>query len=203
MKLAIFDVDGVIADTLTAYYEFYSAHYKEQNLNKLSKRQFSNLSNLNIIEVCNEVGLPLYKLPFFMKKIREIMLAGTGKVRAFPGIAQVISTVKGEVAIVSDNYESVIKIFLGKNKIRFSFVQGHEHGNDKAKKVIACLAHFRCKPSDAYYAGDSPRDIKAGKKAKVVTIACCWGFHSRQELAAENPDFLASRPKDLLKILPH
>lgn len=55
--------------------------------------------------------------------------------------------------------------------------------------------------AECCYIGDSPFDIQAGNAAGCTTIAVTWGMFSAEELAAENPDHVATAPAELLGIL--
>ncbi len=46
---------------------------------------------------------------------------------------------------------------------------------------------FIPRKNNVFLFGDTPRDIVAGKKAGVVTIACCTGSHLREQLDRESP----------------
>jgi len=52
-----------------------------------------------------------------------------------------------------------------------------------------------------YMIGDSIYDIRAGKKAKVKTVAVLSGLYSKGELEKEKPDFVINRLKGLLKVI--
>lgn len=41
--------------------------------------------------------------------------------------------------------------------------------------LLGCR-NLQCRPEDAIYVGDHPRDIEAGKRAGMLTIAAAWGY---------------------------
>lgn len=53
------------------------------------------------------------------------------------------------------------------------------------------LTGFKAEPSDVFVIGDTPLDVKAGKKAGYNTIGVGTGFASWESLAASKPDHLA------------
>jgi len=55
--------------------------------------------------------------------------------------------------------------------------------------------------SDVYFVGDEIRDMEAGKKAKVKTVAVSWGYNTAESLQKENPDYLIDSPQELEKII--
>lgn len=52
-----------------------------------------------------------------------------------------------------------------------------------------------------YIVGDSIYDIKAGKRARVKTIAVLSGLYSRKVLEKEKPDYIIKNIKGLLRII--
>ena len=62
------------------------------------------------------------------------------------------------------------------------------------ERAMNCL-HSR--PSETIYVGDTPYDIEQGKRAHVTTIGVSSGLHTRQELAAQHPDFLIGSVDEL------
>lgn len=48
------------------------------------------------------------------------------------------------------------------------------------------------------YIGDEARDVKAGRRAKVKTVAVPWGLGSKKALLRARPDILIEEPRDLL-----
>jgi phosphoglycolate phosphatase-like HAD superfamily hydrolase len=49
--------------------------------------------------------------------------------------------------------------------------------------------------------GDGPQDVKSGKTAGTITVACTYGFHGRGECEEENPDFFIDAIEELLPIV--
>lgn len=52
----------------------------------------------------------------------------------------------------------------------------------------------------AAYVGDAPFDMRAGRAAGLTTVAVTWGFFSREELEAEEPDLIVDTPEQLLAV---
>lgn len=51
------------------------------------------------------------------------------------------------------------------------------------------------------YTGDTIHDVRAGKEAEILTAAVCSGYHSRERLEAENPDFMFDDLSGLLGVV--
>ena len=70
------------------------------------------------------------------------------------------------------------------------------HGIQLAMKFL------KTAPADTIYVGDSPGDIKAGRNAGTATAAVLWGYHKKEDFAAEDaePDYYITEPAELLKL---
>ena len=51
------------------------------------------------------------------------------------------------------------------------------------------------------YVGDSTYDIDAGNGAGCTTCAVLWGVFPRTSLEKSNPDFIISKPSELLDLV--
>jgi len=61
---------------------------------------------------------------------------------------------------------------------------------DKSDSIKDLPKRFGFDISNSIYIGDTIQDIKASKKAEVPIIALSRGYHSREILLSENPDFI-------------
>jgi phosphoglycolate phosphatase len=48
--------------------------------------------------------------------------------------------------------------------------------------------------------GDEVRDIAAARKAGIAIAAVTWGYNSRAALERAHPDYLVTRPAELLQL---
>lgn len=67
----------------------------------------------------------------------------------------------------------------------------------KKDSILSLVEEFDLNPEETFYVGDTPRDVQAGKTAKVKTIGISWGFQHKNVLAKSKPDFLID---NILKI---
>jgi pyrophosphatase PpaX len=68
--------------------------------------------------------------------------------------------------------------------------------------ILRALELLDATPDEAAYVGDSPFDVEAAKRAGVHSVAVGWGgIHTRDVLAAADPDRLVDSPEELLGVL--
>ncbi len=62
--------------------------------------------------------------------------------------------------------------------------------NDKTSGLLRVCLGIGEKPTDAIYLGDTVYDIRAAKKAGVHSVGVATGYHTKERLVDENPDFV-------------
>ncbi|NCB43389.1 MAG: HAD family hydrolase [Clostridia bacterium] len=65
---------------------------------------------------------------------------------------------------------------------------------NKAKNIIGSNR-------DILSFGDDPNDIKASKKANVISVACLWGCNDINLLIKENPDHAIEQPFSIVELI--
>jgi len=70
----------------------------------------------------------------------------------------------------------------------------------KKEKILYAAKKYNVVLQDIYYIGDTTGDIKEGKQAGVKTVGVTWGWHSKEKMAAAEPDYLFDNPQELLKL---
>jgi len=73
-------------------------------------------------------------------------------------------------------------------------------GKDKARGLKRTLERFSKNPKDALYTGDTFLDIIEAKKAGTYSAGICNGYHSRERLAKEEPDFLFENLSEIKRL---
>ncbi len=67
--------------------------------------------------------------------------------------------------------------------------------------VLDAIRALELDPAAVVMVGDGPQDVKAGRGAGAVTVACTYGFHGREECEEENPDFTIDAIEELLPVI--
>ena len=82
----------------------------------------------------------------------------------------------------------------------FQEVLGSDFMLSKKDKILHVIKKYNVTLQDIYYIGDTTGDIKEGKQAGVKTVGVTWGWHSKEKMAASQPDYLFDKPEDLLQL---
>ena len=204
--LLCFDNDGVISDSI---YQLTEVARKAQRIVGKGRPptvyDFKTNDPMTIENFARKIGMPEENVRDFFDTYFNILVSRKEKPKPFPGIIDVLkklskeniiviitASVKLEVTQILQAYDAhhVVSLILDANE-----------PGDKSEKILKAIDVFKVEKSDTVMIGDTTSDIKYGKAAGVKTIAVTWGYHSKELLIKENPDFFAYRPEDLLKIV--
>lgn len=203
MKLFLFDFDGVLADSLEVYEKTVKAclHDIKQPIIQ-SREEFLELFDDNFYASLGKKGIPLNA---FMKAAEGILAQVKIKdMKPFPNVEPVIKKLHENhcLIVVSSNDFASIKEALDHFHYDgyFKDILGSDFMFSKKEKILYAAKKYRADLTDIYYIGDTTGDIKEGKQAGVQTVGVTWGWHSKEKLAAVQPDYLFDDPRDLLQL---
>lgn len=197
-KTILFDFDGTIADTFDLMVEVYNKEIAPRyKMKQVSREEAIRLRSVTPKkEFLEEYNVSSRKLPLMVLRARREMSKRMDEVRPQKGMVELIRSIKGcKLGILSSNSKKNIKFFLEKYGLSqyFDFIVTSRHvlGKHRAMKKF----------KGSVYVGDEVRDIRAAKKAGVVSIAVTWGYNKREALERENPEHMIDSPAQLLEIV--
>lgn len=207
-KLAIFDVDGTLLDTLPDIALAVNTARRSFSLEPIAEdavRRAVGNGQRRLIERT----IPEPHIPFDAKFRAEAeaysrnLRVGT---RAYDGIDEVLRTLVADgwkLAVFSNkgDADTVSLISLMGWKDLFSFVHGKRDGlplKPDPYVINEAICETGSLRGRTWMIGDNYTDIKAGCAAGVKTCFCQWGYGSLGELT---PTATASTPRDLPRIL--
>jgi HAD superfamily hydrolase (TIGR01549 family) len=205
-KIIIFDFDGTLADTLDALVIISNRLALEFGYPPTTPEQLPKLRNLSSREILRQSGVSLFKIPFFLKKIREYLHQEILNLKTIAGIQEALVQLKHEgysLGILTSNSEENVKLFLKKHGLQdlFTFIYSETSLFSKDKSIRKLMKKNNLTSEEIIYVGDETRDIEASKKIHIKVIAVTWGFNSGEVLAQHNPDFLIQEPSELIEVL--
>jgi phosphoglycolate phosphatase len=193
-KLAIFDFDGTLADslsTLPALLNQAAAHF---GFRQISDDEFIMLRGRGTRDLIGDLGVPLWKIPMIAAWMRRMAAEEAGALSLFPGTDAVLRRLHVAgigLAVVSSNSQATIARGLG-SEIAALF--GHyECGTaifGKAAKFRKVLRRANLPGSSAIAIGDEARDIDAAHEAGIDAGAVTWGFATPELLRRHEPEIL-------------
>jgi len=205
-KVIIFDFDGTIADTVDALVNIANSLAVEFSFAPITSEEFLILKNLTSREIFKYSGIPLFKIPFLLKKVKKELKNKIPELKPIPGIEEALIELKesgNRLGIITSNSKGNVKEFLKINNLDnlFEFVHTGVTIFGKTTIINNVLKQKQIKTQEVIYVGDETRDIEASKKAQIKVCSVTWGFNSQEALAKENPDFLIHHPQELIEVV--
>ncbi len=206
-KVVLFDFDGTLVDTLEVAVNEYNKiapwfFCKRVDIGK-KEEYFRKYQGKSSIYILKEFGISMWKLPVLLVVLRRMVrkkILGLNLVR---GMEDVLESLKKEdicIGILTSNSVENVRAFLDKNDLNkyFDFVRSEKKLFNKHNALNRVIDDYNLDKKNLVYIGDETRDIDAGKKSGIKTVAVSWGYMPDFVLAGKNPDCLAKSPEDVL-----
>ncbi len=198
----IFDYDGVLIDSFDIFMKHFLKSCRKFDVKKIkNKDDFLNIFNGNMYENMFEMGMNKEEILRVVLNVKKELLKNQNKIKLFKGIRKALEFLLEEnilIVATSNDTEVVEKYFKSKNIFLFDEIIGSDKEHSKIKKIEYIKSKYD--GNKYYYFGDTKGDIVEGKKAGVKTVAVSWGWHSKEELKKENPDYLIDKPEELISL---
>lgn len=213
-KLAIFDLDGTLLNTLadlaaSTNYALNQLNYPTHDtdsyryfvgngINKLFERALPEKERTedNVLKV-RSLFVPYYD-------VHNADLS-----TPYSGVFKLLTSLQEKgmmLAVASNKYDKATKKLIKQYfpSVQFIAVFGQREEvptkpNPQVIHEIIKLADVN--KEDVVYIGDSGVDMQTGINANVCTIGVSWGFRPKSELEAFNPSYIATNSQELLDVL--
>lgn len=203
----MFDIDGTILDSYDFVYEALKFSAKTHGVS-IPEEAFRKVMGHPLLEFY-KLLLPNEKdISRFVTTHKDFQKDKFHLIQPFPEVVNTLKTLKKKQFLLAAISNRTSQSLLYSLKLvgileYFDVILGADDvKNPKPHKdhLLTALKKLGVKSKDAYMVGDTNEDIKAGKNAKVKTIAVTYGFLG-PEIKECNPDFVIDEIEKLLKIL--
>lgn len=216
IKLAIFDLDGTLLNTIedlgrACNFALESCGFPRremQEYNMLVGRGIYNLFRGALPEKARTEEMVLKMKGYFVPYYNEHKTDFTKPYEGIPEMLERIEKTGIAMAVASNKYqegtEALVRRFFGERN--FVKVLGQRDGmpikpDPEIIREAGRAYGAGLTPGEIFYAGDSDVDMETGKNAGAVTAGVLWGFRSREELEAWKPDALCASPEELCRTI--
>ncbi|MEW6356559.1 MAG: HAD hydrolase-like protein [Planctomycetota bacterium] len=200
----VFDFDGTLADTFEHFVSIGNRMAEEHGFRRAGAEEIEMLRDMSAWEAIRYFGVPLLKVPFLLAQAERELQRRIGDVQAAEGVRDVILRLRScgqTMGILTSNSQRNVMAFLRRHDMEvFDFVKTLSRLWGKVRQLRHVMRHYRLASERLLYVCDEVRDIRAARKAGVRAAAVSWGFNSASALRQEQPDYLLSRPEELLSI---
>ncbi len=203
MAFLIFDFDGTIADTLGAIVRITNRIAPEYGYSPTTPEKLRYYQSLSTQEMLKQAEIPLFRLPFLLRRVRKEMSSELPNVPIVPDLADALRALvaaEHQLMVMSSNSRRNIEGFLAQHGILdlFESIQGGVGLLSKSRALRHTVQKGGIDFSQIIYVGDETRDVDASNQVGILVAAVSWGFSSREALAAQKPSFLIDHPRQLI-----
>ena len=211
-KMAIFDLDGTLVDSLEAISKLANLAFEEMGMDTYSLEMCRTLIGHGVAGIADK-ALPEGSSPELKEKLVAVIRKYYEKywdynLHLYAGISELLDglTEKGILLAINTNKdqrfadETVEKTL---KNWKFTNITGAVDGKPRKPKpdgIEAILREHGIKKEEALYIGDMRVDVETAKNAGVYSVFCEWGFGSSETLDL-TPDLTVKKPEEILNII--
>jgi len=190
-SLAIFDLDGTLADSFPWFLRVVNNVAREFNFRAVAPDDVERLRGLNSLDILKSLDVPLWKLPRIATRMRALKRAQLGDIPLFHGVPEMLSALTDagvRLSLVSSDNEANARLQLGGNAALFSDFACGASLFGKASKFRRIVKRAGVSPGKTIAIGDEMRDFDAARAAGIAFGGVAWGFAAPSALRALSPD---------------
>ncbi len=211
-RLAVFDLDGTILDTLDDLADSTNHALAVNGLPERSideVRQFVGNGIRNLIERAVPEGTGAELTDRVFSEFREYYAVHCfDKTKPYEGILECMGNIRRDgmqIAVVSNKADFAVQELCEQFFAGLSDISVGEREGVRRKpcpdSVLHVLDSLGVKKEDAVYIGDSEVDIKTAENAGIDEIAVEWGFRDSEYLRVQGAKVLVKTPAELYTML--
>lgn len=212
-KLAIFDMDGTLLNTLADLAEACNHALSEGGFPVYKVDEYKDFIGRGPMYLVEQALPEANRDDATLKKTREAFSAYYDKhsldfTKPYDGVADAIKSAREagvSIAIWSNKPNEFAvnlseKFFAGLIDLPVGSKEGVPLKPDPAVGV-EIMRHFGVSPDETVYIGDSGVDMQTGKGLGAYTVGVTWGFRPKDELQKCGADVIVDNVEQLIKIL--
>ncbi|MGE4318031.1 MAG: HAD family hydrolase [Deferribacterales bacterium] len=207
MRLAIFDLDGTILDTLTDMHECLMDTMRHFSLPLFDKNTTKSYVGDGIRQlVIRAAGKDSFTddmETYFRAVYSENMTNNTRVIDDYACVLEYIKSSGITAVILSNKIASLTSELAAHYGLDAYFARNYGGDSFGVKKpspvpVQNIMKEFSASPENTIMIGDNHTDIESGYYAGVKTCFCSFGYGNLSEVKA---DFVADKPEEIIKAL--
>lgn len=214
-KLACFDLDGTLLNTLGGLTRSLNAARRMNNLAPQTEEQVTTFINNGVVKMI-ERSLAAdpgdYSTELKERILKDYIAYYNSHVleetRPYNGMLEALLRLKADgmklACITNKNDEPAQKLIKHFFPDIFDYVKGSVEGVERKpspEPIEKCLYSLGIENSDTVYVGDTEVDIMTAVNSGIDSISCTWGYRSRRFLVENGALFICTEPVDLRNLM--
>jgi len=203
-RLAIFDFDGTLADSLPWFRASFHDVIARFDLTPVTAEELEGMRGLSAREIMARLNVSMWQLPAIVSDMRKRKLAAASETSLFAGIPAMLSDLQRQdikTAIVSSDSEASVRQVLGPATAQITRFDCGAAVFGKHWKFRRVARKLGAKPSETICIGDEIRDIEAARAAGMDSGAVAWGYAFPSALHAAGPTHLFNSIEEMMQRL--
>jgi phosphoglycolate phosphatase len=203
-KLAIFDLDGTLSDSLPWFRRIVNSIADKHRFKRIEDDDVEMLRGKSSREIIKYLGVPMWRIPIIARDMRRLKSESVNTIPLFTGVdvmLQELSRLGVALAVVSSDAESNARKALGENAALISQFACGASLFGKAAKFKVILKRTGIAAANAICIGDEVRDGEAARAAGIDFGAVSWGFAKTEALQAASPIVMFERVSDIARLI--
>ncbi|ARQ01500.1 HAD hydrolase-like protein [Pseudorhodoplanes sinuspersici] len=200
-KLAIFDLDGTLADSFPWFLRVVNDVAREFDFKPIDAGEIDALRRKGSREILKSLDVPLWKLPMIASRMRGLKRSHLQNIPLFAGVPAMLKALKEAgtlLALVSSDNEANARLQLGPDHaLLFNHFDCGASLFGKAAKFSRVMKRAGVPPQQTIAIGDEARDCEAARAAGIAFGAVTWGYADPDILRSLNPDEIFSTVDDI------
>ncbi len=205
IKQIIFDLDGTLVDSLDTFIRIANEIAEKNGYEPLQDDKIRELLKLPMRLRIKSLGIPAYKIPKMGLELLNDFNKYMAEFKPIDGIKDMLECLHNDgfsLNIVSSNSVHNIETFLKANNLNiFDNIQSSKGLFGKHVTIGKLISKLNVQKDEVIYIGDEQRDVEACKKIGIKVISVLWGFDSLELIKKTDPDFIVSRPNEIVQII--
>ena len=214
VKLAIFDLDGTLLDTIGDLAASCDVVMQMNGLPQHTTDEYRQMVGRGILRLVEAAIPEQMRLPEYVEKVRRDFVAyyldhidlHTHPYNGIPELIDAMTERGVKIAVASNKFQA------GTERLIRSFFPGVEFVAVLGQRVgvplkpdpqidLEIIEAAGVEPSETLHIGDSGVDMQTAHAAGVRAVGVTWGFRSREELAECGADVIVDYPEEILNLL--
>jgi phosphoglycolate phosphatase len=203
-KLAIFDLDGTLSDSLPWFRRVVNSVADKHRFRRIEDGDVEMLRGKTSREIIAWLEVPFWRMPLIAADMRRRKSQNIDAIPLFAGVGsmlQALSQANVVIAMVSSDSESNVRRALGDHAALISQFACGAATFGKAAKFRKVLKQTDTAAADAIAIGDEVRDGEAARQAGIDFGAVSWGYANPEALGRLSPALVFGNVADILGII--